>query len=363
MSKFIQCLQKNKVVKEALTKIPGSDFLSFESCLIVPVQRTHRYQLLIQDLLKYTEETHQDYPQLVQAVEKIKKIGDYVNERQRFYEGINQVLQLNERFGKQLTDGTGVNEFVRSHRRLLTESSNFYLFSASSRKKNNLKPVQVYLLTDLLLIGSLKGDSKNHGSKLYHLICLLLTDVVFCHDLASPGFSPFLSLFFSLFYISSSFLSPLLFSFTIPHPPSSPSSHSSSSFLSLFPFLILLPVPLTIPHPPSSPSYHPSSSFISLLPFLILLPLPLTIPHPPSSSSYHSSSSFLSLLPFLILLPLPLTIPHPPSSPSYHSSSSFLFSFAIPYSLLPFLIMLFLPLLPYPFFLFFFYYYWRYSNY
>ena len=281
MSKFIQCLQKNKVVKEALTKIPGSDFLSFESCLIVPVQRIPRYQLLIQDLLKYTEETHQDYPQLVQAVEKIKKIGDYVNERQRFYEGINQVLQLNERFGKQLTDGTGVNEFVRSHRRLLTESSNFYLFSASSRKKNNLKPVQVYLLTDLLLIGSLKGDSKNHGSKLYHLICLWLTDVVFCHDLASPGFSPFLSLFFLFF--------------TFPHPFFSSSLllyHSSSSFLFSF----------TIPHPPSCPSYHSSSSSLSLLPFVILLTLPLTIPHPPFSSplpfltpSYHSSSCFFSL--------------------------------------------------------------------
>src|SRR3990167_4536945 len=104
----------------------------------------------------------------------------------------------------------------------------------------------------------------------------------------------FLSFFSFLHFLILSF--PLLFSFIIPHPPSS----------SPLPFLILLPVPLTIRHPPHSPSYHSSSSLLSLLPFLILLSLllchsllPLTIPHHAFSPSSPLSLFFVFF--FLLL--------------------------------------------------------------
>ena len=169
-----------------------SHFLQFESCLIVPVQRIPRYQLLIQDLIRSTPEEHQDYPKLISALAKINEIGNYVNEQQRFYDGLNQVVELNERFGKQLTDGTGVNEFIRSHRRLVKEK----IFQID--RSNKLKSCQVYLLTDLILIGSLK-DGKFLGAKLYHLICLWLVDFKLVIDPSRLLFSFFPILLYLIF--------------------------------------------------------------------------------------------------------------------------------------------------------------------
>lgn len=171
MSKFVQCMNKNKVLKE---KMNQSEFLAFESCLICPVQRIPRYQLLIQDLLKVTPQEHPDYPQLQQALKKVAEIGNFVNEMQKFYEGINRVLELHRLFGKQLTDGTGVTEFVRSHRRFLKDGALLFL------EAEQLVPVRVYLLNDIFLIGK---DSKIEGKKnkkLKKLICLWLAEL---HDL------------------------------------------------------------------------------------------------------------------------------------------------------------------------------------
>ena len=78
------------------------DFLNFESCLIVPVQRIPRYQLLIGDYLKSTPEGHPDCHDLKLALEKVAAVGQYVNNMQRFYEDIQKV-DLNQRFGRQLT--------------------------------------------------------------------------------------------------------------------------------------------------------------------------------------------------------------------------------------------------------------------
>ena len=39
--------------------------------LITPVQRIPRYILLLKDIIKKTPEDHPDYPQLVQAEEKM----------------------------------------------------------------------------------------------------------------------------------------------------------------------------------------------------------------------------------------------------------------------------------------------------
>ena len=220
ISKFAQCVQKNKIVKEILPT--PSHFLQFESCLIVPVQRIPRYQLLIQDLIRSTPEEHQDYPKLISALAKINEIGNYVNEQQRFYDGLNQVVELNERFGKQLTDGTGVNEFIRSHRRLVKEK----IFQID--RSNKLKSCQVYLLTDLILIGSLK-DGKFLGAKLYHLICLWLVDFKLVIDPSRLLFSffpilifphyfflffenfPILNIYFSIIYLFTFF--PLFLNF------------------------------------------------------------------------------------------------------------------------------------------------------
>jgi len=49
--------------------------LDLSSILIQPVQRLPRYQLLIKELLKYTEEGHVDYAPLQEAMKKIIELN------------------------------------------------------------------------------------------------------------------------------------------------------------------------------------------------------------------------------------------------------------------------------------------------
>lgn len=149
-----------------------SDFLNFESCLIVPVQRIPRYQLLINDYLKCTPDDHPDRPDLEMALEKVSSVGTYVNNMQHFYDEINKVMELHKRFGRQLTDDTGVSEFVRSHRRLLKQGQAFL-----HRPGTKEKPVMIYLLTDLLIVGSLT-EAGAEGNKVLSLLCLWLVSLL-----------------------------------------------------------------------------------------------------------------------------------------------------------------------------------------
>jgi hypothetical protein len=53
-----------------------------------------RYVLLLQDLLKYTTPKHADYEGLSKALQKMKDVADYVNERKREAENLTQVLAI-----------------------------------------------------------------------------------------------------------------------------------------------------------------------------------------------------------------------------------------------------------------------------
>lgn len=171
MSQFLAFWQKNKsVVTKLIPAAFNAQFLSFESCLIVPVQRIPRYQLLLSDFLRHTPETHPDYADLKQVLDKITQVANYVNDMQNIYDGIKKVLEIRKRFGRQLTDDTGVTEFVRSHRRLLHQGF------VNIEKNGKMRPAVLYLLNDLAVIGSL-NENNTEGDKLYKLICLWQIDM------------------------------------------------------------------------------------------------------------------------------------------------------------------------------------------
>ena len=72
-SSYIQQCQAAPAVKPGLT---------LPMYLITPVQRIPRYRLLLKDIIKKTPEDHPDYPQLVQAEEKmVGLMNDGVIER------------------------------------------------------------------------------------------------------------------------------------------------------------------------------------------------------------------------------------------------------------------------------------------
>eukprot|EP01133_Synstelium_polycarpum_P011983 gene11983-13990_t len=91
-----ECMENDKFVKliehnRTLEKCMGLDLSAF---LIMPIQRLPRYVMLLQDLFKFTSETHPDYENLSIALKKMKDVAEYVNERKREAENLNQVLTI-----------------------------------------------------------------------------------------------------------------------------------------------------------------------------------------------------------------------------------------------------------------------------
>jgi hypothetical protein len=77
---------------------PGIGGLSLPSLLIMPVQRIPRYELLLRDLIKYTEEDHPDKPLLEVAMEKVVTIAKQVNESKERQERMAKVWEIQNKF-------------------------------------------------------------------------------------------------------------------------------------------------------------------------------------------------------------------------------------------------------------------------
>ena len=67
--------------------------------IAVPVQRIPRYKLLLAELLKYTEESHHDFANITDALEKVTAVANDVNEAIRRQEEMSKLLELQELFG------------------------------------------------------------------------------------------------------------------------------------------------------------------------------------------------------------------------------------------------------------------------
>jgi len=59
--------------------------LPFNSFLSLPIQRIPRYKLLMEALLKHTEESHPDYENLKKCLDQISVIAEEVNEKYVVY--------------------------------------------------------------------------------------------------------------------------------------------------------------------------------------------------------------------------------------------------------------------------------------
>ena len=68
--------------------------LELTALLIMPIQRIPRYRLLLQELLKYTPETHPDYANINKAVAEIMKVAEHVNEGIRHTENSRLLVDI-----------------------------------------------------------------------------------------------------------------------------------------------------------------------------------------------------------------------------------------------------------------------------
>ncbi|EFA75689.1 RhoGEF domain-containing protein [Heterostelium album PN500] len=64
--------------------------------IIIPVQRIPRYVLLLEEMVKVTEQSHPDRTQLVQSLSKMQNIADHVNEKRREFENVTHVSMLQD---------------------------------------------------------------------------------------------------------------------------------------------------------------------------------------------------------------------------------------------------------------------------
>ncbi|ELP88667.1 FYVE, RhoGEF and PH domain containing protein, putative [Entamoeba invadens IP1] len=132
--------------------------------LIFPVQHPARYNLLLRELLKNTQQTDLDYPHLVAAIEETKKLADYganaINDAQR-----DKELVLVE---KRVSGYPGT--LVDPHRVLLKEGS----LLIESEQKTNYQ--YILLFNDILICG--KGDEKHvEVSHVYDVKMIIVKDI------------------------------------------------------------------------------------------------------------------------------------------------------------------------------------------
>eukprot|EP00727_Mastigamoeba_balamuthi_P002217 m51a1_g11993 putative calcium calmodulin-dependent protein kinase type 1 (1303) ;mRNA; r:903830-910222 len=87
---------------------------SFQAFLILPIQRLPRYVLLLKEIIKWTDEAHPDYPELVSASEFMEDLCWQVNERQRLEDlekqRVSALFALGSKIEPKLTDLTGSPE-------------------------------------------------------------------------------------------------------------------------------------------------------------------------------------------------------------------------------------------------------------
>ncbi|KAJ2614196.1 hypothetical protein H4S08_001819 [Coemansia sp. RSA 1365] len=108
--------------------------LSFQSYLLLPVQRIPRYKLLLEDLLKHTPTTHVDHQSIGDALRTIEEVATFVNENIEENEmtlsiiEIQRTLGLKESLlvpGRRLVKMGALTKICRkSH-----QQRNFYLFN------------------------------------------------------------------------------------------------------------------------------------------------------------------------------------------------------------------------------------------
>ncbi|KAJ6226626.1 faciogenital dysplasia protein [Anaeramoeba flamelloides] len=148
-------LTKKKTFSEAMIKIREENKLSLTlpSYLIMPVQRIPRYVLLLKDLVKNTQSYHLDYPNLVNALDKIKEIADYVNDTKREAENMKSTLEVENKI-------SGLKNYSSADRKYLTEGKLKYFI-----KKKKIIKVYVIMFTDSMILCSLPKSKKKKNKK------------------------------------------------------------------------------------------------------------------------------------------------------------------------------------------------------
>ena len=143
-------------------RVKGLDLMSF---LIMPMQRLARYPLLIQSLLKCTEETHPDYQSLAQVLAELRKVVAQVNDLSKLRMSLSVFSQLQHR----MTWSSKSVDFVLSGAmHLCNEDASWELCKRRNEHTVVMKGNHI-LMTSLLVVLMEKDQEKKkmHEKKMF----------------------------------------------------------------------------------------------------------------------------------------------------------------------------------------------------
>ncbi|ELP91100.1 Rho/RAC guanine nucleotide exchange factor, putative [Entamoeba invadens IP1] len=121
---------------------PENGKLDLNSFLVMPVQRVPRYRMLLEDLLKHTEDSYQGKSSLKTALDDIKSLAMSINESIADEERRRALLSIKNKLPKDLR-----SEFVRPWRKFVMK-----LNVKLNWGGKNTTPT-LFLLSDLILFG------------------------------------------------------------------------------------------------------------------------------------------------------------------------------------------------------------------
>lgn len=111
---------------------------SFESLLIMPIQRIPRYKLLLERVQAHTHSGHRDATFVTEAVRGVSFAASFINESVRRQENLETVLQTQQQFGNQLALFTRDRRLVKAGK----------LVKMSTKRQEE---VMLHLFNDILL--------------------------------------------------------------------------------------------------------------------------------------------------------------------------------------------------------------------
>eukprot|EP01113_Clastostelium_recurvatum_P023217 TRINITY_DN2774_c0_g1_i3.p1 TRINITY_DN2774_c0_g1~~TRINITY_DN2774_c0_g1_i3.p1 ORF type:complete len:1390 (+),score=569.74 TRINITY_DN2774_c0_g1_i3:37-4206(+) len=140
---------------------PECRMQELESFLIHPVQQLPRYILLLSDMLRSTPQDHPDLVPLTQAVERMRKLTEFVNEQKRQAEDTAKMAAIQRRIvGKN-------NNVLAAGRKFIKEGPCQYNSTTMKEKdREQFKDIMyVFLFNDMLVFTTSRTKGSVIGSK------------------------------------------------------------------------------------------------------------------------------------------------------------------------------------------------------
>eukprot|EP01125_Pyxidicula_operculata_P006329 TRINITY_DN2199_c0_g2_i2.p1 TRINITY_DN2199_c0_g2~~TRINITY_DN2199_c0_g2_i2.p1 ORF type:complete len:1168 (-),score=315.14 TRINITY_DN2199_c0_g2_i2:335-3838(-) len=118
--------------------------------LITPIQRLPRYQITLETILNYTAQDHPDFSYLETALEKMKSINIYINEKKRDYEHRMQLLELTQTI-------SNLPSYIIVPHRICKYHGDLDFSKEPDKQK---RKAHLFLMNDLIIIALWSEDEK-----------------------------------------------------------------------------------------------------------------------------------------------------------------------------------------------------------